>query len=153
MSRISYIEDMEKWREEFIFKQKINVRFSETDMFGHVNNTVPFIYFEEGRLEYFKSVGLMDEWVTSHSDGMIVTADIQCDYIQQVFFGETLEVYVKAGKIGNSSVDLHYMITKENGSICYTGRGAMVQVSKNTGKALPWSNSIKEKFAQVKQKV
>ena len=50
------------WREEFSFKVPVKVRFSETDMFGHVNNTVPFTYFEEARMEFLKSIGLMEIW-------------------------------------------------------------------------------------------
>ena len=63
MSRISYIDNMEEWASSFQFKHPVKVRFSETDMFGHVNNTVPFTYFEEARIEYFKSIGFMQNWL------------------------------------------------------------------------------------------
>ena len=75
---------------------------------------------------------------------MPVVADMQCDYLQQVYFGEPLLVYIKAAKIGTSSIDLHYMITKEDGSICNTGRGTLVQISKTTGKSIPWSDEAKK---------
>ena len=149
MSRIIYIDDIEKWSAEFSFKQIVKVRFSETDMFGHVNNTIPFTYFEEARMEFLKSIGLMDNWKYSETDEMPVVADLQCDYLQQVYFDETLFVYVKIAKIGNSSFDLHYMITKEkDGSICYTGRGTMVQISKATGKSVPWSEEVRKRFEE-----
>ena len=110
MSRISYIEHIEEWQLDFPFKIPVKVRFSETDMFGHVNNTVPFTYFEEVRMDFLKSTGLMEQW--ENSDGMPVVADMQCDYLQQVYFNEPLFVYIKVAKIGTSSMDLHYMITK-----------------------------------------
>ncbi|WP_369678806.1 acyl-CoA thioesterase [Planococcus faecalis] len=34
----------------------VQVRFSETDMFGHVNNTVPIAYFEFARIEFMKEM-------------------------------------------------------------------------------------------------
>lgn len=138
MSRISYIDQIEKWREEFSFKIPVKVRFSETDMFGHVNNTVPFTYFEEVRVEFLKSTGLME--ILEDSDEIPVVADMQCDYLQQVYFDELLFAHIKVAKIGTSSIDLHYMITKEDGSITNTGRGTLVQISKTTGKSIPWSN-------------
>ena len=40
--RVNYIEDLTKWAEDFTFYSEVRVRFSETDLFGHMNNTVPF---------------------------------------------------------------------------------------------------------------
>ncbi|MFJ8255849.1 acyl-CoA thioesterase [Peribacillus asahii] len=151
MSRISYIENFEQWQASFSFKQEVKVRFSETDMFGHLNNTITFTYFEEARMEYFKHLGLMQKWLEANDDAIIVVADLQCDYLQQVFFDEHLYVHVKTAKIGTSSVDLHYMITREDGSVCYTGRGAIVQISKATGRSLPWSEEVKAILGQFQE--
>lgn len=143
MSRISYIKDLTSWQEDFEFYYPVKVRFSETDMFGHLNNTVPFTYYEEARIEFFKSKGLMQDWVHAKSEAIIVVADLQCDFLKQVFFDEQLRIYVKADSIGNSSVDIHYMATKEDGDVCFVGRGSIVQISKKTGKSLPWTEEMK----------
>jgi acyl-CoA thioester hydrolase len=150
MSKISYIDNLEDWATEFRFFHPIKVRFSETDMFGHVNNTVPFAYFEEARIEFFKSKGFMQVWVKPENDTIPVVADLQCDYLAQVYFGETLKIYVKAHRIGTSSVDLHYMGQKQNGNICFVGRGTMVQMSKKTGKGSPWTDEMKQLLLQNK---
>lgn len=139
MSKINYIEDILSWQKDFEFYYPVKVRFSETDMFGHLNNTVPFTYYEEARIEFFKSKGLMNDWVTASNEAIIVVADLQCDFIQQVFFDEKLKIHVKANSVGRTSVDIHYMATKENGEICFVGRGTIVQISKQTGKGLPWT--------------
>ncbi|MFD2446261.1 acyl-CoA thioesterase [Bacillus sp. CGMCC 1.16607] len=148
MSKISYIENMEEWAKEFHFFHPIKVRFSETDMFGHVNNTVPFAYFEEARIEFFKSKGFMQEWVKPENETIPVVADLQCDYLAQVYFGESLKIYVKAHRVGSSSVDLHYMGQKLNGSISFVGRGTMVQMSKKKGKGSPWTDEMKQLLLQ-----
>ena len=144
MNRISYIDNIKEWSNGFSFKHEIKVRFSETDMFGHLNNTVPFTYFEEARIEYFNSMGFMMDWSSAESDEIPVVADLQCDYIQQVFFNEQLTIHVKAAHVGTSSVDIHYMGTKEDGTICLTGRGTVVQVSKATGKPVPLAEEMKK---------
>ncbi|WP_066292667.1 acyl-CoA thioesterase [Bacillus sp. FJAT-29937] len=143
MSKISYINDFPAWEEGFEFFHPIKVRFSETDMFGHLNNTVPFTYFEVARIEFFKSIGFMQEWVNPKNETIPVVADLQCDFLKQAFFDEHLKIYVKAEAIGTSSVDLHYMGKKEDGSVCFTGRGTMVQISKKTGKGYPWTEEMK----------
>jgi acyl-CoA thioester hydrolase len=147
MEKKLYIENMNKWEKSFSFSQRINVRFSETDMFGHLNNTVPFIYFESVRLEYLKYLGFIQCWVKPESEHIPVVADLQCDFLQQVYFDEELMVYIKADSIGRSSVDLHYMGKNQNGEICFTGRGTMVQISKKTGKGAPWSKEMRQKLS------
>lgn len=144
MSKISYIDDLTAWEKEFHFWIPVKVRFSETDMYGHLNNTVPFTYFEEARIEYLKELGLMEKWTEENNDGMVVVADLQCDFLRQVFFDEKLQVFVKPEKVGNSSADLHYMAKNEKGEICFVGRGTIVQFSKQFGKAIPWSESFRK---------
>lgn len=146
MSRISYIGDMEEWKRDFSFFQEVKVRFSETDMFGHLNNTVPMVYFEQARIGFFKVTGLMEKWLDSSQESIPVVADMQCDFLSQVYFDELLKIYVKVHKIGTSSIDLHYMGEREDGSTCFTGRGTIVQVSKTTGKSVPWTDDFKERL-------
>lgn len=144
MSKFSYIDNLQVWEQEFQFFHSVTVRFSETDMFGHLNNTVPFTYFEEARIAFFKSIGFMQEWVKPENETIPVVADLQCDYLKQVYFGETVKIFVKAHKVGTSSVDLHYMGKGKNGDICFVGRGTMVQMSKKTGKGCPWTEEMKQ---------
>ncbi len=146
MKHLTYITDKETWQKEFQFSIDIKVRFSETDMFGHLNNTVPFIYFEEARIEFLKNKGLMQDWVKPDHHTIPVVADLQCDFVKQVFFDQRLKVYVKADSVGNSSVDLHYMGLNEQEEICFVGRGTMVQISKQTGKGVPWTEEMRDKL-------
>ncbi|MBM6619791.1 acyl-CoA thioesterase [Bacillus suaedaesalsae] len=141
MVKATYIDHFETWQKEFIFSHPIKVRFSETDMFGHVNNTVVFTYLEEARIEFFKSLGLMQYWIEGDSDLIPVVADLQCDYLSQTFFDEKLEVKVKVNKLGSSSVDIHYLVQKQNGKPAFVGRGTIVQISKKTGKPVGWTEN------------
>ncbi len=149
LNKIAYIEDMNEWKKGFQFYQQVKVRFSETDMFRHLNNTVPFIYFEEARIEFFKHIGLMEDWLQANSETIPVVADLQCDFIKQVFFNDELKVYVKAENIGRSSVDIHYMAVKDDEDICFVGRGTIVQMSIKTGKGVPFSEELKKKLNNI----
>ncbi|MGD6779754.1 acyl-CoA thioesterase [Sutcliffiella horikoshii] len=146
MKKLAYIEDLQQWMNEFSFSHEVRVRFSETDMFGHLNNTVPFVYFEEARIEFFKSLGFMQDWTQPGSNTIPVVADLQCDFLQQVYFGEELELCVKAQQVGTSSVDLHYLGRKGNGEPCFVGRGRMVQLNKHTGKGEAWTEEQRNLF-------
>src|SRR5690625_1523496 len=134
MQKTSYIKDFQKWKEEFNFYTKIKVRFSETDMFGHMNNVSAFIYFEQARIEYLQYIGFsLDE---NGDQGIPLVADLQCDFHKQVFFNEEIRLYVKANHVGTSSIDIHYMGLNEKEDICITGRGALVYVDKTQYKPI-----------------
>ncbi|WP_047981664.1 acyl-CoA thioesterase [Ornithinibacillus contaminans] len=144
MRKIAYIEDFEKWQKEFTFSIPIRIRFSETDMFGHVNNVSPFIYFEEARIEYLKHVNLFDK--SNHAERIPIVADLQCDYLQQIYFDDQLSMYVKAAQIGKTSVDVHYMGVNQKNEICLTGRGRIVYINPTTGRPIGLSDAIKDKL-------
>ena len=146
LKNIEYIDSFENWVRSFRFSYPIKVRFSETDAFGHLNNTKVFVYFEEGRIEFFKEIGLMEDWLAASNQTIPVTSDLQCNYLRQVFFDDRLKVFVKIDSIGNTSLDLHYLIMNQHGDICITGRGRIVQVDKKTGKPVFWSEEIKNKL-------
>jgi acyl-CoA thioester hydrolase len=139
----TYIHDLSSWIAGFTYSVPVQVRFSDTDMYGHLNNTVPFVYFEYARIEYLKHIGLMNDWLNPDGEKIPVVADLQCDYVKQVFFDETLSIYVKPESVGNSSVDIHYMAKNESEDIVFTGRGTMVQVGRGSGKSIPWTEEEK----------
>lgn len=144
MKQTNYIDQADQWREEFRFYISIHVRFSETDMFGHVNNVSAFIYFEEARIEYLKSLGLFKN--LSNPKAVPVVSDLQCDYHQPIYFQNELKLYVKTAQIGQTSFDLHYLGVNEKGDVCLTGRGRMVYVDSVTGKAVKLTSDMKERL-------
>lgn len=146
MSRIAYVKELKTWESEFKFYSTVTVRFSETDMFGHLNNTVPFTYFELARIDYFNALGFMNEWTNPKNETIPVVANLQCDFLKQVYYNQTLRIYVKAVNVGSSSVDLHYMGKTEEGDIAFTGQGTIVQISRYTGRSVPWNEESKKLF-------
>ena len=143
--KASYIGDYEKWVEDFEFYSEVRVRFSETDLFGHMNNTVSFTYFEQARIDYFRHLGvLMPTTVDENMKGIPIVADLQCDYVQQVFFDDVLRIYTKVAHVGKSSMDIHYLAKNQKDEVCFTGRGTIVQMDPKTGKSVPISEEEKQ---------
>lgn len=145
--KVKYIEDPVKWASEFKFHVDVKVRFSETDMYGHMNNTVPFIYFEYARIEFLKSIGFV-KWGSTEDSSILVVADLQCDFLQQAFFDEVLKIYVKVNSVGTSSFDIHYLAKNEKDQPVFTGRGSLVQLNPKTGKSVPLTEEEKKKLLE-----
>jgi acyl-CoA thioester hydrolase len=152
MARQDYIEEMEEWKNGFHFFHELTVRFGEIDGFGHVNNTNVFIYMEEARISLFKELGLMKAWGEQDSSVIPVVADLQCDYLAQIMYDEKLKVYVKINDIGSSSIDLHYLGMNEKEVPVFTGRGAIVQISRQNGRPFKWSDELKNLLNHFSQK-
>lgn len=144
MGSINYIDNFDIWRSEFEFFTPIKVRFSETDLYGHVNNTSVFVYFEEARIEFIQTLGLYEGFDTKKF-GMVV-ADLQCNYLKQMFFNQVIDFYVKVNELGNTSADIHYMAINEAGEVTLTGRGRVVFIDFETGKPQIIPDSMKEKL-------
>lgn len=143
MARATYIEpNIEEWLQKFNFFTEIKVRYCETDMSGHINNTSYIVYFEQARSEYLYNIGFFDTPVT------VVTADIWCQYHQESFFPDTLQAGVRVSKLGNRSLDLEYYITSSNKKLIATAKGTLVTIDKRTKKSvmipLPIRNTIEE---------
>ncbi|RKQ37938.1 acyl-CoA thioesterase [Oceanobacillus halophilus] len=145
-----YIENMEKWKSEFEFWIPIKIRFSETDMYGHVNNVSAFIYFEEARIDFLYAKGL--HHLMEEDGGAVMVADQQCDYRRQIFFNETIRLYVKIAHVGRTSFDLHYMAVNAKGEVALTGRGRVVYIDLSSSKPKALNDKIREKLFNKKAK-
>jgi acyl-CoA thioester hydrolase len=87
----------------------VQVRFSETDALGHVNNTSYFIYLEEARIKFLQSLGYdmsMENW-------RFILASTTCNFVGQAYFLQTLKIYTSVGNIGTKSFELHHRILDE----------------------------------------
>lgn len=142
----TYIRDYEEWSAGFTYAAPLTVRFADLDMYGIVNNAVIISYLEYARIEYFKHVGLMGDWMSPTYPVAVVLADVQCDYAKPIQYDEKLLIYVKVEKIGTSSVDVHYLGKNEKEEIVFTGRSTLVQIDKKTGKGSPWSEEERAAF-------
>ncbi|WP_221566330.1 thioesterase family protein [Alkalihalobacillus sp. TS-13] len=151
MKGIEYIQDWESWRMGFHFYTTVDVRFSEVDPFNHLNNTIPFVYFEDARIQLFKELGFMQEWSRPDSKTIPVVADLQCNYLKQVLFDETLKIFVKIAYIGTTSIDLHYLAEDSEGNPVLVGRGRIVHIDKHLGAPEKWTASMIDRMKNMQK--
>ena len=137
--------DLETWLKKFHFSVLINPRYSETDMSGHINNVSYFIYFEQGRVDYFSHLDVSKDLFNEKTVG--VTADLECQYLQQSYLRDKLRLYVRTARLGRSSFDLEYALVEETtGQLKATGRGAMVHIDRASGRSCPIPDAAREKI-------
>jgi acyl-CoA thioester hydrolase len=145
----------EQWLEKFRFFTPIQVRFSDTDQLGHINNVSYFSYFEYGRIAYLEALDLTKSLLDasrSSAQGVIVTASLECQYLKQVHFGEKVSLGVRISRLGRSSADFEYaLVTGENKTLSAAGRGAVVYIDPKTGKSRPIPEEVKDRIRAYEQ--
>ena len=90
-------------RSKFKFKTEIRVRNYEVDWQGIVHNAVYLLYFETGRIEYFRALGLrIDLESIKHGNRMVLVRN-EINYRAPAKFDDLLDVHTRISAIRNTS--------------------------------------------------
>ena len=115
--------------DSFPFRHRLVARFSDCDPMGHVNHATYFTYFEQCRLTWWRHLGS-----TSGLPGAsTVIVHAECDYRASAVAHDELEVRLRLGAIGRSSITLNYEIVNvATGGLLAEGRTVNVTLDPAT---------------------
>jgi acyl-CoA thioester hydrolase len=115
-------------RSDYRHFQPITTRWHDNDLYGHVNNVVYYSYFDSAVNTYLIEVGELDIHA-GQVIGLVVSSS--CDYFASIAFPERIEVGLRVGKLGNSSVQYELAIFKLGETeACAAGRFVHVFVDR-----------------------
>lgn len=93
----------------------VQLRFSDIDSMGHVNNAVYLNYFETARMHFFAHrLGMDWDWM---KNGIILLRN-EIDYLKPLLLTQHAEVYVGVVHIGTKSFSLNYSIRVDEVEYC-----------------------------------
>lgn len=99
----------------------IQTRFTDIDIFGHVNNNVYLAMMDLAKVDYFKTITDGSE---SLADIRAVVVHVECDFFDPSYFDEPLQVWTAITCIGVHSFTLEQrVISADSGTtkcICRT---------------------------------
>lgn len=139
------------------------VRWSDVDLFGHVNNAAFLRFLDDARFAAFPGMGV-DE-AGEISEAVLVVVKHEIDYLAPVrFTAEPLAVEVWVSRIGTSSVDFGYEIRTATAEAAADQEPAspdaggvptsylralsrMVQVDRSTGRPRPFDEEQRAAFS------
>lgn len=91
----------------------IQIRFSDVDRLGHVNNSCYHNYVELGRVKYFEKVlGNQIDW---GREGFVL-ARTEMDHLEQVYLRDEIYCCTRIFRFGNKSVGVRNSIIKVTGA-------------------------------------
>ena len=128
-SRIEVPADARDVPGDFAHRHPVEVRLSDTDAMGHVNNARYLTYVEIARIAYYEQVVQRPLPLGVHGaeEGMIL-AEIRMTYRSPAFYGERLTIETRVDRIGTTSFTMVHRMTARDSRY---GPARLVAVSES----------------------
>lgn len=125
----------------------LQTRWSDNDIYGHVNNVAYYGYFDTIVNEYLIAASALD----IHAGEVIgLVVETGCRYFAPLEFPQKLEGALRVAKIGNSSVRYELAIFKEGEqSPAAEGHFTHVYVDRKTRRPAPLPQSFKSALERI----
>ena len=122
-------------REDFDALEPVPTRWSDNDMFGHLNNAVYLELFDSVLNAWMQRETGIDENV---APTLGVVAETSCRYYREVSFPVTVDVGVRADRLGRTSVVFEFgVFLPGEPEIAAHGLWAQVYVDRVTRRPVP----------------
>ena len=123
------------------------VRFSDVDIYGHVNNVKYFEYYQEARLAFLTSMGRAEE----EGRFAVVVARVNVDYKRPILFrSEPYAIESWIDRVGNSSFGLSAEI-KDGDTVLSRAEAVLVTFDLKTQTARPLTAAERESLEAARE--
>jgi acyl-CoA thioester hydrolase len=138
MSSASTSRAQPESRSAFKVFRRIDTRWMDNDVYGHVNNVVYYSWFDTAVNAHLIEQGALD---IHHGETIGLVIETQCNYFAPLAFPQTIEAGIRVAKLGSSSVRYEIGLFAQGEDLC-AARGHFVHVyvdkeNRRPVKALP----------------
>lgn len=127
----------------------IQIRFSDVDQFGHMNNSVYFSLYDLAKTSYFRDVFGEHDW----RKFAVVVANINADFLAPVFFSDDLAIETTVVHLGNKSFTLlQQAVDRRDGMIKCQCRTVLVGYDISTKEPVEIPSDYKEAICKYEGK-
>jgi acyl-CoA thioester hydrolase len=128
-------------RAEYPHFVTLPTRWMDNDVYGHINNALYYAFFDTAINQYLITEGGLD--ITA---GKVIAfaAESQCRYLRALAFPDVIEIGLRVGKLGNSSVRYELAIFKKGENLpAAAGYFIHVFVDRETQRPVPMPERIR----------
>jgi acyl-CoA thioester hydrolase len=126
----------------------IQTRWKDNDVYGHVNNVEYYSYFDTAINAWLIREGGLD---IERGDIIGLCVESHCEYKAALTFPETIEVGLRVGHLGKSSVRYELAIFREGGDeVTAEGHFVHVFVERETRRPVPIPPRLRDALERLR---
>lgn len=124
---------------------KIRVRYSETDQMGVVYHGNYAQFFEIGRTEWLRSLGITYKNMETKGT-MLPVISLQCNFIKSALYDDVLTIETMLKKKPMVKIEFYYNIKNQNDELICTGNSVLAFINMKTMKPMRCPESLLEQI-------
>ena len=124
MSSASPARPQPESRSAFKVFRRIDTRWMDNDVYGHVNNVVYYSWFDTAVNAHLIEQGALD---IHHGQTIGLVVETHCNYFAPLSFPQVIEAGIRVAKMGGSSVRYEIGLFAQGEDLC-AARGHFVHV-------------------------
>jgi acyl-CoA thioester hydrolase len=127
---------------EFTFSTSIPIRITDLNYGNHVGNDTVLSLIHEARVQFLKQFGYAE--LNLEGIGLIMS-DAGIEFRSELFYGDIVTAFVKAGEFSRAGFDLYYKLMKEETVVAIAKTG-MICYNYDTKRVVSVPSIVKEKL-------
>jgi acyl-CoA thioester hydrolase len=124
----------------------IRVRYAETDQMGVVYHGNYAQFFEIGRTEWLRSLGVTYKYMEK-TGIMLPVISLSCNFKKSALYDDELTITTILKKTPSVKIEFDYEITNQNNELISTGNTVLAFINKKTKKPMRCPDYILDKLA------
>lgn len=114
----------------FVYSTKIRVRYADTDQMGYMYYGNYAEFYEVGRVEMLRSLGLT--YKSMEDSGIIMpVTELKCKYIKPALYDEEITVKVIMETMPSVRIHFRYELSNEKDEMINLGETTLVFINRN----------------------
>ncbi|TAJ12691.1 acyl-CoA thioesterase [Marinilabiliaceae bacterium JC017] len=122
-------------------KTELRVRYGETDQMGIVNNANYPTYYEIGRTEMFRQLGISYKTLES-LDVMLPLSELHVKFAKPAFYDDVLTIHTRIEDMPASRIRFDYKIYNENEDLINEGYTTLAFLNAKTRRPIRMPDMI-----------
>jgi len=127
---------------QFDFKKR--VRYAETDKMGYLYYGQYPKYYEIGRVEMLRSLGMSYREMEDELGVMMPVTSLEIRYLRPAYYDELITIRTKLLKLPEMRIQFHVDLYNEEGKLLNAGKVRLAFVDVKTGKAVTAPEALLE---------
>lgn len=128
----------------------VQIRLTDIDVLGHVNNNVYLQFMDLAKLRYFSDISGGEFTIRTIA---AVVVKVECEFYEPTFLDDSLQVWTAVAAIGEHSLTLEQrVVSARSGHTKCIGRTILVGFDPDTLRSAPLQRSVVDAIVAFEQR-